>query len=239
MHANRLCSLPGEAHQLLKNRAAGLLVRSISQERMVWRTLSSSTIQLLYSLSQPSWQPRSLTIWLMDRCFSPVLAARTSQWLVLPTPGVPVIIMLGCLFGIVEECTERGWGGDITYGLLELESPSVNILLALVVFYVFSSSSCFELGLLSLTFHILGLLSFFTDDSAFLIHLNLHDRSSSFVPEEIIGMYQIHIRRLSSLRSPCYCLLVKSFRDCADIVEDKGPSRPWRTPTKASIGLRP
>ncbi len=38
----------------------------------------------------------------MDRCFSPVLAARTSQWLVLPTPGVPVIIILGCVLGIIR-----------------------------------------------------------------------------------------------------------------------------------------
>ena len=29
-----------------------------------------------------------------------MLTARTSQWLVLPTPGVPVIIMLGCVLGI-------------------------------------------------------------------------------------------------------------------------------------------
>lgn len=65
-------------------------------------TLSSSTIQLLYSASQPSWQPRSLTIWLMERCFSPVFVDRSSHWLVLPTPGVPVTIILGWVLGIFE-----------------------------------------------------------------------------------------------------------------------------------------
>lgn len=64
------------------------------------RTLSSSTIQLWSSSSHSSRQPRSFTIWLMDKCFSPVLWQRTSQWLVLPTPGVPVIIMLGSLFAM-------------------------------------------------------------------------------------------------------------------------------------------
>ena len=67
---------------------------------IIWRTLLSSTIQLLYSSSQPSWQLRSLTIWLMDRCFKPALAARISQWLVLPVPGVPVMMMLGFVLAI-------------------------------------------------------------------------------------------------------------------------------------------
>ena len=31
-----------------------------------------------------------------------MLAARTEQWLVLPTPGVPVTIMLGCILDITE-----------------------------------------------------------------------------------------------------------------------------------------
>ena len=44
----------------------------------------------------------------MDRCFKPALAARISQWLVLPVPGVPVIMMLGFVLGIlVGVCKEE------------------------------------------------------------------------------------------------------------------------------------
>lgn len=58
-------------------------------------TLSSSTIQLWYSSSQPSWHSLSLTTWFTLRCFRPVFSARTSQWVVLPVPGVPVTMIFG------------------------------------------------------------------------------------------------------------------------------------------------
>ena len=64
-------------------------------------TLSSSTIQLLNSSSYPSWQSLSLTIWLTDRCFKPVLSASNSQCVVLPTPGVPVTMRLGWVRAMV------------------------------------------------------------------------------------------------------------------------------------------
>ena len=38
----------------------------------------------------------------MERCFSPVFVDRSSHWLVLPTPGVPVTIILGWVLGIFE-----------------------------------------------------------------------------------------------------------------------------------------
>ena len=54
----------------------------------------------------------------MDRCFKPALAARISQWLVLPVPGVPVIIMLGFVLGmLVGVCKEeRGSEGVDCFG---------------------------------------------------------------------------------------------------------------------------
>lgn len=59
------------------------------------RTLSSSTIQLFSLSSYPSWQSRSFAIWFIERCFNPVSCASCSQCTVLPTPGVPVMMMFG------------------------------------------------------------------------------------------------------------------------------------------------
>ena len=64
-------------------------------------TLSSSTIQLPNSSSLPSWNPWSLTIWLTETCSNPRFRASCSACVVLPTPGVPVMMMFGFLRVVV------------------------------------------------------------------------------------------------------------------------------------------
>jgi hypothetical protein len=79
----------------------------------MWRqepTLSSSTIQLPSSASRPSRHDRSSATLLTAMCRSPVAVAMSSQWRDLPTPGVPVTMMLGLVRILAVEAEEAVGG---------------------------------------------------------------------------------------------------------------------------------